>query len=83
MVAAKRKCKKIDCFASDIGDQCLLKRRPFLGYCHNYYPKVKNSNNEVFLHLFHYHNLKTRKYTIIALFISTLSVCVKSRALIV
>ena len=82
MALKNYKCKNGDCFASDIDDSCLLKKRCIFGYCRNYYPKIKKSDNEVFLHLFHHHNLNTRKYLVIAIIISTISLCFAAHAIV-
>lgn len=75
-MALKYTCKNTDCFASDLDDTCLLKKQKWFGFCFDYYPKIKSSNDEIFSHLFHKHNLKTRQFSIIAIIISMISIVI-------
>jgi len=68
-------CSKIDCYASANNDQCLLKKKLSI-FCLDYYPKIKSDNDEIFSHLFHKHNLATRKYSIFAILISTITLVI-------
>lgn len=83
MVVNKYKCTNTDCYASNLDDSCLLKRRKYFGYCGDYYTKIKSENDEIFSHLFHKHNLKTRKYSIIAMTISTIALVITCYSIIV
>jgi len=74
MAVKKYGCNNVDCYASDLNDNCILKNRKWFGYCGDYYPKIKSSDNEIFSHLFHKHNLKTRYFSIIAIIISMIAI---------
>jgi len=76
------KCDKTDCYANDLSDNCMLKKRKYLWFCREYYPKVDSNDNDIFQHLFHYHNLKTRKYSVIAITISTIAVLISCYAIV-
>lgn len=76
MAVKKYYCNNRDCYASDLNDTCLLKKRKKFGFCGDYYPKIKSTNDELFSHLFHKHNLKTRQFSIIAIVISMISIVI-------